>query len=437
MEDFYAAGKARAIGVSNYCQSSFDCLSQTWKVKPALNQIEVHVGMGPDPRGLISYAKSFGIQSQAYSPLGDGSSELISGSLVTGIGEAHNMSGAQVSMRWLIEHDVPLTTKTSKQSHMQQDLGIFGFSLEDAEASTLDQATSPSGNPSWACSSLGSGVGIPNVTLNNGVGFPMLSLGTWQYDDATAEAAVKLALQTGFNHIDTAHNYNNQAGVGKALSQFDRASYFLTTKVMSVNNDAYAGTMKLLEEDLTLLGLDSVDMMLLHSPARSCSAIQEQWRAMEDFYAAGKARAIGVSNYCQSSFDCLSQTWKVKPALNQIEVHVGMGPDPKSLISYAKSFGIQSQAYSPLGDGSSELISGSLVSGIGEAHNMSGAQVAMRWLIEHGVPLTTKTSKQSHMQQDLDIFGFSLEDAEAATLDQATSPSGNPSWACSSFETIV
>merc|ERR1712063_27560 len=200
------------------------------------------------------------------------------------------------------------------------------------------------------------------------------------------------------NHIDTAHNYNNQAGVGKALSQLDRASYFLTTKVMSVNSDAYAGTMKLLEEDLTLLGLDSVDMMLLHSPARSCSAIQEQWRAMEDFYAAGKARAIGVSNYCQSSFDCLSQTWKVKPALNQIEVHVGMGPDPKSLISYAKSFGIQSQAYSPLGDGSSELISGSLVTGIGKAHNMSGAQVAMRWLIEHDVPLATKTSKQSHRQ---------------------------------------
>jgi len=278
---------------------------------------------------------------------------------------------------------------------------------------------------------------IPNVTLNDGVGFPMLSLGTWQYSDSTAEAAVKLALQTGFNHIDTAHNYNNQAGVGKALAQFDRSSYYITTKVMSVNSNAYDGTMKLLEEDLQLLGLDSVDMMLLHSPARTCSAIQEQWRAMEDFQAAGKAKSIGVSNYCQSSFECLSKTMKVTPALNQIELHVGMGTDPKGLVSYASAMGVHSQAYSPLGDGSSELITGDLVTSIGKAHSMSGAQVSMRWLIENNIPLTTKTSKQSHMQEDLDIFGFSLEDAEGVTLNKATSPSGNPSWACSSFETVV
>merc|ERR1719174_2506977 len=88
---------------------------------------------------------------------------------------------------------------------------------------------------------------IPNITLNDGVGFPMLSLGTWQYDDSTAEAAVKLGLQSGFNHIDTAHNYNNQAGVGRALKQFDRSSYYLTTKVMVVDGgNAYDDTMKLL-----------------------------------------------------------------------------------------------------------------------------------------------------------------------------------------------
>jgi len=281
------------------------------------------------------------------------------------------------------------------------------------------------------------GANIRNLTLNDGAQFPMLSLGTWQYSDSTAEAAVKLALETGFNHIDTAHNYNNQAGVGKALSNFDRSSYYLTTKVMSVNNDAYAGTQKLLEEDLQLLGLDNVDMMLLHSPARSCSAIQEQWRAMEDFQSAGKAKSIGVSNYCQSSFECLSKTWKVKPAINQIEIHVGMGPDPKGLVSYAENLGIKSQAYSPLGDGSSELITGDLVSNIGKAHGMSGAQVSMRWLIEHDIALTTKTSKQSHMEEDLAIFGFSPKDAEMQSLDKATSPSGRPSWACSSFETVV
>lgn len=284
---------------------------------------------------------------------------------------------------------------------------------------------------------MASAASIPNVTLNNGVGFPMVSLGTWQYDDSTAEAAVKLGLNTGFNHIDTAHNYNNQAGVGKALAQFDRSSYFITTKVMGVDSDAYEGTKKLLQEDLTLLGLDSVDMMLVHGPAHSCQAIQDQWRAMEDFYAAGKSKAIGVSNFCKSSFECLSKTAKVTPALNQIEVHVGMGPDPDGIVSYAAAKGIFSQAYSPLGDGTAELITGDLVTGIGKSHNMTGAQVSMRWLVERGIPLTTKTTKQSHMQQDLGIFGFSLEDAEGATLDKSTSPAGQPSWACQDAEDVV
>merc|ERR1712238_87987 len=121
---------------------------QTMKVTPALNQIELHVGMGPDPSGIVSYAKAMGVQTQAYSPLGDGNSELITGSLVTSIGEAHGLSGAQVSMRWLIENDVALTTKTTKQSHMQQDLDIFAALLEDTERSTLNKATSPSGKPS-------------------------------------------------------------------------------------------------------------------------------------------------------------------------------------------------------------------------------------------------------------------------------------------------
>merc|ERR1712048_170396 len=106
-----------------------------------------------DPKGLVSYAENLGVATQAYSPLGDGSSELITGSLVTNIGKAHGMSGAQVSMNWLIQHDVAVTTKTTKLSHMQDDLGIFGFSPKQEELQSLDTATSPSGKPSWACRS--------------------------------------------------------------------------------------------------------------------------------------------------------------------------------------------------------------------------------------------------------------------------------------------
>jgi len=279
-----------------------------------------------------------------------------------------------------------------------------------------------------------SAASIPNVTLNNGVGFPMMSFGTARYNDSVTEAAVILALNTGFNHIDTAHNYENQAGVGKALAQFDRSSYFITTKVMKLDvASAYEQTKQLLEEDLQLLGLGFVDMMLVHGPSNSCSEIQDQWRAMEEFYAAGKANAIGVSNFCKASFECLFQTATVMPAINQIEMHVGMGPDPDGIVSFAKAKGIFSQAYSPLGDGTAELITGDLVTGIGRAHNMTGAQVSLRWLIERGIPLSTETLKQSHMKEDLGIFGFSLMDEEGGTLDKATSPAGTPSWACHEF----
>jgi len=280
---------------------------------------------------------------------------------------------------------------------------------------------------------------IPNVTLNNGIQMPMISLGTWQYDDDTAEAAVRLALQTGFNHIDTANNYHNQAGVGKGLSGFDRSTYFLTTKVPSTRSSstAYATTTKALEEDLSLLGIDYVDLMLIHSPAGNCKTTQEQWRALEDFYAAGKAKAIGVSNYCLSSFACIAETQKVHPAVNQIEYHIGMGLDPTGIISYHSANNVVTQAYSPLGNGDSSLITGDLVTSIGQAHGWTGAQTSMRWLIDNGVPLTTKTSKQSHMQEDLAIFADVLADEEKSQLDTATEPAGKPSWACKSADEVV
>ena len=111
--------------------------------------------MGPDPDGIVTYGRNLGVQPQAYSPLGDdGSTELITGDLVTNIGKAHGMSGAQVSMRWLIEHGIPLSIKTNTQAHMEEDLAIFGFATQDTELQTLDKATSPVGKPSWACSKL-------------------------------------------------------------------------------------------------------------------------------------------------------------------------------------------------------------------------------------------------------------------------------------------
>jgi len=287
-----------------------------------------------------------------------------------------------------------------------------------------------------------SATSIATIKLNTGAEMPMISFGTWQYNSSTAEDAVKLAIQTGFNHIDTANDYNNQDGVGRALKGLDRSSYFLTTKVPPGSASATASA---LNDNLKLLGMDYVDLVLVHYPPldgyprKFCASMQDQWKAMEDFYKSGKAKAIGVSNYCPSSLECIAKTATVTPAVNQVQFHIGMGTDPIGLKSYGDSKGIVTQAYSPLGDGSKELITGDLVTGIGKAHNATGAQVALRWLIETGVPLSTKTTKQSHMQEDLDIFGkkFPLAASEKTTLDAATKPAGKPSFACSKEDSTV
>jgi len=277
---------------------------------------------------------------------------------------------------------------------------------------------------------------IPTTELNNGVVMPMISMGTWQYNVSTAESVVNLALEVGFNHIDTANDYNNQEGVGAALKGRDRSSYFLTTKVPPGSASQTATN---LQDNLDQLGLDYVDLVLVHYPAlfNRCAAMQKQWAAMEEFYKAGKAKAIGVSNYCVSSLECIAKTATVVPAVNQIQYHIGMGTDPAGIKSYSDEHGIHTQAYSPLGDGSLELITGDLVVGLGKAHNMTGAQVSLRWIHENGVSLSTKTTKRSHMEQDLAIFSFGLEDTEKSTLDTSTTPSAKPSFMCNKFEDMV
>jgi diketogulonate reductase-like aldo/keto reductase len=177
------------------------------------------------------------------------------------------------------------------------------------------------------------------IKLNNGVMMPQMAAGTWQYDNATAQSAVTLALdKAGFTHIDTAENYYNQIGVGKALAGRDRSSYFLTTKtvpcdksVIGTPGACFKQTLADVETDLKLLGVDYVDLILLHGPARAkagygkgtcdpvaCASDAEQWAAYEQIYKAGKAKAIGVSNYCQSCLDSLLSNATVVPAVNQV-----------------------------------------------------------------------------------------------------------------------
>lgn len=306
-------------------------------------------------------------------------------------------------------------------------------------------------------------VAVPSVTLRNGVQMPLIAAGTWQYNDSQAEASVATALKVGFNMVDTAYDYYNQAGVGQAIheSKIPRSSVFVETKVPGCGFDGtstsacYNDTVAALERDLQLLKMDYVDLVIVHFPPKSsffmrschlwvCDEIQDQWRALEEFYAAGKAKAIGVSNFCESCFGCLEKA-KVFPMVNQIGYHIGMGPDPSGFRSFADKHGMILQAYSPLGDWHSpghganeDIMSGQFTTSLAKAHNKSTIAVALKWLVQHGVPTVTKSSNPAHLAQDLDLWSWNLTDTEMAAADKYHL-FGMPSFACNFEEatTIV
>lgn len=303
---------------------------------------------------------------------------------------------------------------------------------------------------------------VPNIPLNNGVPMPAVAAGTWQYDKDFAQKSVTEAFAAGFTHIDTAHDYcadgstadctskggSNQVGIAKAIAGRQRDSMFITTKVpgcgaQGVSRSACGpDSVAAAEKNLQELGVSYVDLLLIHFPPMggcgllNCGIIRKQWQALTEAHlATNKTRALGVSNFCISCLKCLAgtpgPTPPIVPAVNQFQYHIGMSADPEGLISYCKAKGIVPQAYSPLGDNTTELISGPLVSRIGAAHEKSGVQVALKWIWQNGVAVTTKSGNSEHLREDLDLFDWSLTTQELASANAATNPHGKPSFMCS------
>lgn len=291
------------------------------------------------------------------------------------------------------------------------------------------------------------------VLLRNGVRMPLIAAGTWQYDNETAEASITAALKVGFTMIDTAYDYYNQLGVGRAIrnSNVPRQSLFVETKVPgcgfdgTVTDNCYNGTKAILETDLSLLNLSYVDLVIIHFPPKAaffmrschlwvCSQVQDQWRALEEFYAAGKAKAIGVSNYCPSCFACLDKA-KEFPMVNQVSYHIGMGPDAGGFKSFADKNKMVLQAYSALGNTPSskapnpDILKGEFTTKLAKAHNKSTVAVALKYLVQSGIPAVTKSSNPAHLKDDLDIFSWNLTDDEMKAADKYHI-FGMPSFAC-------
>ncbi|OOF48828.1 2,5-diketo-D-gluconic acid reductase [Rodentibacter genomosp. 1] len=258
---------------------------------------------------------------------------------------------------------------------------------------------------------------MKSVKLNNGIEMPMVGFGVFQVSDEDTEKAVLAALKTGYRLIDTAAVYGNEAGVGSAIkaSGIPREEIFVTTKLWIQRENGYENTQKALEDSLNRLGLDYVDLYLMHQPFGD---VHEQWRAMEDLYKVGKARAIGVSNFHMDRLMDLITCHKIVPAVNQIETHPFYQREDE--IAFHKALDIVQQAWAPLAEGKFEIFNNPILTGIAQKHRKSVAQVVLRWLNQRGVAIIPKSVRIERMVENRNIFDFTLDEqdfAQIATLN--------------------
>lgn len=259
---------------------------------------------------------------------------------------------------------------------------------------------------------------MKSVKLNNGIEMPMVGFGVYQVSDEDTEKAVLEALKAGYRLLDTVAVYGNEAGVGRAIeaSGIPREEIFVTTKLWIQRENGYENTKKALENSLTRLGLDYVDLYLMHQPFGD---VHDQWRAMEDLYKAGKARAIGVSNFHMDRLMDLITCHEIVPAVNQIETHPFYQRDAE--IAFHKELGILQQAWAPLAEGKFEIFSNPILTQIAQKHGKSVAQVVLRWLNQRGVAIIPKSVKVERMLGNREIFDFTLDEqdlAQIATLNR-------------------
>lgn len=258
-------------------------------------------------------------------------------------------------------------------------------------------------------------------TLSNGTKIPVVGFGTWQSEDGDeAYHAVLSALKAGYRHIDTAAAYGNEESVGKAIkdSGVDRKDLFVTTKLWN-DDHGYEAAKLAFATSLSKLGLDYVDLYLIHwpNPVKFRSNWKEvnaqTWKAMEEFYKAGQAKAIGVSNFRPHHLDALLETAEIAPMVNQI--FLNPSDLQQGVVEYNNDHDILSEAYSPLGTGSIFKIPA--LKDIAAKYNKSEAQVVLRWSLQHGFLPLPKSVHEEYIKANADIFDFELDQADMKTID--------------------
>ncbi|MRH44229.1 aldo/keto reductase [Aquibacillus halophilus] len=253
------------------------------------------------------------------------------------------------------------------------------------------------------------------TTLHNGVKMPWLGLGVFKVEDGSeAVNSVKAAIKNGYKSIDTAAIYKNEEGVGQGIKEsgISRDELFVTSKLWN-SDQGYESTLAAFETSLNKLGLDYLDLYLIHWPVPAQGKYKETWRAMEKLYDEGKVRAIGVSNFKEHHLEDLMKDAKIKPMVNQVEFHPNFAQ--KSLRDFCKQHAIQLEAWSPLKQG--ELLDDPTLSEIAEKHGKSIAQIIIRWDLQSGVVTIPKSTKEHRIIANADVFDFELTKEDMAKID--------------------
>ncbi|WP_417219684.1 aldo/keto reductase [Arthrobacter sp.] len=275
----------------------------------------------------------------------------------------------------------------------------------------------------------------PQTTFNDGNTIPQLGYGVWKVKDDVAEKVVGLALEAGYRHIDTARIYGNEAGVGRAVaaSGLDPQDLFITTKVWN-SDQGYQQTLDAFDASLERLGLDSLDLFLIHWLQPKQGKHVETWKALVELQKSGRVRSIGVCNFTVEALKEIEEATGVAPAIHQVETHPYF--PQAELRAYEASRGIVHQSWSPLGQGS-DLLSNPVLAGIAAKHGATVAQVVIAWHLALGNVVIPKSETPSRIVENWEALGVTLDDGDIEAingLDRGTEGRIGPDPSVSDFE---
>lgn len=269
---------------------------------------------------------------------------------------------------------------------------------------------------------------IPTLTLNDGTSIPQLGFGVFKVDPQETERIVAEALELGYRHIDTAAIYGNEEGVGRALASagIPRDELYVTTKLWN-DDQGRQSAPAALDRSLEKLGLDAVDLYLIHWPVPRQDRYVESWEAMQELQATGRTRSIGVSNFLVPHLERLLEAAEVIPAVNQIELHPYH--QQPAVTAFGTQHGIATEAWGPLGQNKYPLLELSVITGAAKAHGVTPAQIVLRWHLDRGHIVFPKSATRARIASNIDVFGFELTDDERdaiTSLERAGRVGGDP-----------